>query len=406
MKRSPRAGSVASKAPFSWRKYGKYTATGLFFMYLFKGLGSLAEATPMVQRLERANLDALFHGRIQEPSKDVFIVDVTEEDYNQLFGGISPLNPSKLIEIIQAVIESGPKTLGVDFDTSAWKDLPKPSAPGIGIAWARDVSGQPSGQACYGVPAYYPNDDGFIRQYTEYIKGGDQAFPSLPVDLADLFLKGPEACRQPIPIKQWKAPDRLPLINYAGDKSAFDRLSAGALLQLKGPADDATAAQRWAAWAKDNPLKGKLVLLGGAYRAARDAYPTPVGYLDGVDILAHTAQTRLPGHELRSEIQTGLLSGWFSFQGYLILLASYFIPKPWRLGITILTGPLYAFAGSWFWFFSGGTFLSFMPYLVGLVMHQIYNHFKDFRKIKKENQALKEKLRELGAPVPEPAADP
>ena len=103
-------------------------------------------------------------------------------------------------------------------------------------------------------------------------------------------------------------------------------------------------------------------------------------------------QERLPGHELRSEMPTGLLHNWFSMQSYVILLASYFIPKAWRMGIMIFTGPISAFVGNWFWFFTGGTFLSFVPYLVGLVVHQIYDHIKDFRAIEKENRELKEKI--------------
>ena len=396
---------------FSWRKYGRYILTGLAFMYAFKLLDGLVEQTPLMQRIERANLDALFSAKLPEVSKDVFIIDVTEDDYDQVFGGISPLNPAKVSEIIQAIGESGPKVLGVDFDTSGWKNVARPDAAGIAIVWARATNGRPgnmllsdvlggSPDVCYGVPAYFPNDDGFVRQYSEYVKGTDQAFPSLPVNLAEVFLKGPAACRKAISVKTWKRPATPPLINFAGDKSAFNRLSAGALLQLKGAAGDAEAAKRWETWKGANPIKGKLALFGGSYRAARDAYPTPVGYLDGVDILAHTAQTRLPGHELRSDIRPGLLNNWFSLEGYVLLLALYFVPKAWRMGATILTGPIYAFAGNWIWFFAGGTFLSFVPYLEGLVFHQIYNHIKEFRKIEKENRELKEQLRELESPAP------
>jgi CHASE2 domain-containing sensor protein len=401
----------AGNGPFSWRKYGRYILTGLAFMYAFKLLDSLVAQTAVIQRIERANLDALFSAKTPEVSKNVFIIDVTEEDYDQLFGGISPLKPGTVSEIIQAIGESGPKVLGVDFDTSVWKNVARPNAAGIAVVWARATNGRPgsmlladvlggSPDICYGVPAFFPNDDGFVRQYSEYVKGADQAFPSLPVNLAEVFLKGPAACRKAIPVKTWKQPDTPPLINYTGGKSAFDRLSAGALLQLKGPAGDAEAAKRWETWKGANPIKGKLALLGGWYRAARDAYPTPVGYLDGVDILAHTAQTRLPGHELRSEIRSGFLNNWFSLQGYLLLLALYFVPKAWRMGATILTGAVYAFAGNWIWFFAGGTFLSFVPYLVGLVFHEIYDHIKEFRKVEKENRELKEKLRKLESPVP------
>jgi CHASE2 domain-containing sensor protein len=40
-------------------------------------------------------------------------------------------------------------------------------------------------------------------------------------------------------------------------------------------------------------VTGKIVFLGGTYRAGRDWYATPLGYEPGVEVLAHTAQTEL-----------------------------------------------------------------------------------------------------------------
>jgi len=177
--------------PFSWRNYGRYLLTGLAFMYGFKTLDSLLEKTAIVQRMERANLDALFSGKKTEVSKDIFIVTVTEEDYSQLFGGVSPLQPSKLNEVISAILESGPKVLGVDFDTSAWKDVGVRPPAGTTIVWAKETVGNLSSKdVCYGVPVYVPNEDGFIRDYSAYVEGNGQAFPTLAVNLAEVYLKG------------------------------------------------------------------------------------------------------------------------------------------------------------------------------------------------------------------------
>jgi CHASE2 domain-containing sensor protein len=384
--------------PFSWRKYLRYVATGLCFMYAFKLLDKGLESTPVVKRLERANLDALFSGKVPDPSatRDIFLITVTDEDYRQIFGAVSPLQPAKLNEIISAILDSHPRVLGVDFDTSDWKDADIPAHDGTTIVWARELlsaagktelGGIPSGASksdCYGVPSYVPDDDSVIREYSEWAVGSDQVYPTVAVNLAAAFQKLP--CIHEKSLKDWKKPDHFPLINYAGDARTFNRLSAGALLQLKG-----TGA---------NPLKDKLVLLGGSYHAARDAYPTPVGYLDGVVILAQTALTRLPGHELRSERPEGLLHSWISIQSYVLLLATFFFPKGWRLAITIVTGPVDAFLGNWIWFYTGGTFLSFMPYLVGLTAHQIYDHIKDYRKLIKDNREMRDQLRAHGLTTP------
>lgn len=383
--------------PFSWRKYIRYVLTGLCFIVGFTQLDHALEYTSIAQRLEKANLDALFRGKPLQVSDDIFLVTVTDDDYRQIFGGISPLNPAKMNEILDAILADHPKVLGVDFDTSDWKDIDVPAHQGTTIVWARELittgnqtvlGGMPNKAAksdCYGVPSYVPDDDSSIRQYSESAVGSDKSYPTVPVNLAEAFQGHP--CKAEQSFKDGKKPDvPLKLINYAGDARAFNRLSAGALLQLKGSGA--------------NPLKDKMVLFGGSYRAARDAYPTPVGYLDGVVILAQTAQSQLPGHELHTE-RGGMLGSWMAIQSYVILLVGYFLPKSWRLAITLFTGPIDAFFGSWIWFYTGATFLSFVPYLVSLFAHQTYDHIKDYRQLTKENREMRARLQANGLAVPE-----
>ena len=384
--------------PFSWRKYARYVLTGVCFIYGFKLFDKALESTSVAQRLEKANLDALFHGKPLEVSKDIFLVTVTDDDYNQIFDGISPLAPAKMNDILSAILENHPKALGVDFDTSSWKDINVPVHEGTTIVWARELisaggqtqlGGMPTRAApsdCYGVPSYVPDDDSVIREYLKSAVGSDRLYPTVPVNLAAAFQNSPCIVEQPF--KDGKKPGDVPrmLINYAGDARAFNRLSAGALLQLRGSGA--------------HPLKDKLVLFGGSYRAARDAYPTPMGYLDGVVILAQTAQSLLPGHELRTE-RGGVLGSWMAIQSYVILLVGYFLPKGWRLAITLFTGPIDAFFGNWIWFYTGATFLSFVPYLVSLLAHQTYDHIKDYRALAKENREMQARLRANGLVVPE-----
>jgi CHASE2 domain len=251
--------------PFSWRKYARYVLTGVCFVYGFKQFDKLVESTSVAQRLEKTNLDALFRGKPLEVSKDIFLVTVTDNDYLQIFGGVSPLAPAKMNEILSAILKEHPKVLGVDFDTSGWKDIDVPSHQGTTIVWARELltrggrtelGGMPGKAAqtdCYGVPAYVPDEDSVIRAYSPWAIGSEGLYPTVPVNLVAAFQNQPCAVEQPF--KGGKPPDApLKLINYAGDARAFNRLSAGALLQLRD-----TGA---------NPLKDKLVLFGGSYRAA------------------------------------------------------------------------------------------------------------------------------------------
>ncbi len=51
----------------------------------------------------------------QKDVPKVFVVLVTEEDFQnpELFAGVSPLNPKKLTEVVEAVVASGPRSVGV-----------------------------------------------------------------------------------------------------------------------------------------------------------------------------------------------------------------------------------------------------------------------------------------------------
>jgi CHASE2 domain-containing sensor protein len=157
------------------RKFWRYFGVGLCWMAFASGIHELADQTWLVKRLETANLDALFSGKQWKVSKDVVVVSITDDDYQTEFGGISPLNAGKLMEVIDAILAGGPKALGVDFDTSAWAALPAKYA-GKPIVWAREALGESGSltlgkvlggteEVCYGVPAYFPDEDGIVREY-------------------------------------------------------------------------------------------------------------------------------------------------------------------------------------------------------------------------------------------------
>jgi CHASE2 domain-containing sensor protein len=384
-------------------KFLKYFVAGLCWMIFSSLLNNAINKSWLIKRMETANLDALFSGKKLEVSKDIFVVLVTDDDYNSPdFKGASPLNPASLIKIIEAILKCDPKVLGVDFDTSAWTDK-QIDTGGVPVVWAREALGKPGkltlGKAlggtediCSGVPAYFPDEDGFVREYEEYIEGaGGQYYPSLALNLAEVYKdpNGGSACRHQTSQLGKGNSVEPQLINFLGQNYAFDHLSSEALVQLANSP----------AWLSSNPLKGKIVLLGGSYRAARDAYPTPFGYLDGVDIIANTVQSRLPGSALNQGPQWLTIFGYL--EGVVLLAGLYFVPKNWSLLITVLTGPIYALAINWLAFQWAGAFISFVPCLVGIFVHQVITHIKAYRKLERENLELQKQVQELRQEAPE-----
>ena len=372
----------------SGHKFRRYFGVGLCWMAFTSGIHELADRTWLVQRLETANLDALFSGKQWKVSPDVVVVSVTDDDYQTMFGGISPLNAGKLMEVIDAILTGNPKALAVDFDTSAWAGPPAKYA-GKPMVWAREALGEGimgkvlggTEEVCFGVPAYFPDEDGIVREYKEFIEGADHRYyPSVAFNLVEVSQRGPQACRGALPNPDRSQSSKLEKVNFRGPKNAFDHLSIGALMTLKNLPASAV-----------HPLHGKIVLLGGAYCAARDAYTTPFGYLDGVDIIANTVDMNLPGNKELKEMPVWLYVAGY-LQGVVLLAGLYFVSRTWRLFVGLLAVPVYALLVNWLAFQWAGTFVSFVPCFVGIVIHEMVAHATEYHRLQRENRELHEQL--------------
>jgi membrane protein implicated in regulation of membrane protease activity len=82
-------------------------------------------------------------------------------------------------------------------------------------------------------------------------------------------------------------------------------------------------------------------------------------------------------------------------EGVVLLAGLYFVPKAWSLLITVLTGPIYALLINWLAFQWAGAFISFVPCLVGIFVHQAIAHAKAYRKFVRDNQELQSQVQEL-----------
>jgi CHASE2 domain-containing sensor protein len=391
--------------------FRQYILWGLFWMAVCELIHLGLQQTPFYRQLENANLDALLAASNApalsgKDAKEVFVVVVNDIDFQDpaMFAGVSPLNPKKLAEVVEAVIASGPASIGVDFDTSLWdasfRKSPVLLRKDIPVVWARAAVVASEGEGpsrklnigefnesdgvCYGVPAYFPDEDGLIREYQQRLRiKSDEFFPSLSFNLTKVTLNHGSCAQSTFGPKPPKDAGIEPqLIGYHGG-SPFGHLSAGALLKL-APTPG---------WVDHNPLKGKVVLLGGAYREARDYYPTPIGYLPGVDILAHSVRSQLPGGELTHGPAWNLALGYF--EGVLLLVAFYCIPLRWALLVTLLAGPVYGVLVNWMAFHWHGAFLSFVPSFVGLLIFKCVEYAREHRRLHEENNRLTDELEKL-----------
>lgn len=378
--------SAATKHP----PFGHYFGIGAAVV-LVAALATLGmEDSWFFRHMENSNLDIWLHAKAPIPSDRVFIVTITDDDYKVLFGSTSPLKPAKVMEIIDAILDSGASLIGVDLDTSGWSAKAAAAVQSKPIVWAREylegdaqdaglqkVLGGDGEHVCFGLPAYVPDEDGVIRHYEPVVElPGRREFSFASRMVAGCDAKPPAA-------EGSKGEDKL--INFLGDPKAFGHLSAGNLLTL-------SQTDGWKHSA--NPLQGRMVLLGGAFRAARDKFDTPAGRMDGVDIVAHNIVSELPGGEVKSPGSVFFFSVDIGL-GLLLVAGGWLLPRKWALLAMLVVVTVTAFLASWLAFRSFGYFASFVPVLGGVLIHELFEHFVEHHELLKEHHELLRERDEL-----------
>src|SRR5262249_1914480 len=119
---------------------------------------------------------------------------------------------------------------------------------------------------------------------------------SLPIPDHLLKLR-PESLDEP-------SPNEL-VMNIPGDRFRFFRISAETTLpgfrkSLQKDRKNHDEDLKNDFWTSDkSPIKDKIVVLGGTYRAARDVHATPVGQRAGMNLLASAIETELTNRGIR-----------------------------------------------------------------------------------------------------------
>ena len=253
-----------------------------------------------------------------------------------------PLPREYVAAVIRGIRKSGARAIGLDLDLRRPTIAPEDAALAAAIAGAPgtpagpvvvarmlqavraadgDIRFSPSSlylpalEAASGFAEVPKDDDGFFRRMPLVVPTESEAFfPSFALALlarlggldpaalntrlagqAPIALPAPSwdetrgRFREPSPLTF--APDDDWKINFVGPAGSFLAIGSDALYAL-GTAEMDVAA--------DNPLRGRIVLVGATFEQSRDAFPTPRGVMFGVEIHANILHTLLT----RSQIQS------------------------------------------------------------------------------------------------------
>jgi CHASE2 domain-containing sensor protein len=334
---------------------------------------------------ETAALDAFLSLRTSRPSTDITIVEIDDDDYARLFHESSPLDPAVITQLLDAIAASGPRVIGVDLDLSAarfaelpvtrWPNTVWAAAPilhGKLLAAAPPVGGARIPPLHSGIAAIPLDTDCRVRRFRRVF--ATPAGPRLAFSEAVV-----EAFRER---GRYPRPEEDLDLNFFGDEYRFDHQTATNVLKASG----------LPAWR--GALAGRIVLVGGTYGPACDRHYTPADTdytpRPGVEIMAAAIESDLHhGGVTRAnefamvfaEVLASLLIVFVNHH-YLArrevgraLVASLLIAAVAAPAISLVT--LESFA---YW-------ANFVPILIGVTIHQLYENAVHYRQLLQVREA-------------------
>jgi CHASE2 domain len=351
------------------------------------------------ERLELTDADRLVRVAKRGPSSTrISLVLISDDDYQRLFANTSPLAPEPLLHLVENVCKLGPRIVGIDIITSDWtarqveatgSHLQLLKHSGCKVVWIRDegsvesseaiptngpkedryllgkVTGQsaPGAGLCSALPVFKPDADGVVRTFRTSVAASlTAAQAARPYVTLVGALSSPGTCGF---LTNDEVRSKLQKIRFTANESML-RLPAGRIFDIDF---NDTHDGAYIAGMRD-PKFGvgdSTVILGGAYRYARDHYTTPLGDLLGAEIIGNAV---LSVNDPIREIKEWALALWELAVdvGMLALVVSIGFRLPWAVLISAILSVLAAVLLSWGLFNYGGYFLGLLVSTISILM--------------------------------------
>jgi CHASE2 domain-containing sensor protein len=296
----------------------------------------------------------------------IVLIDITEEDYAQVFGRKRPLDPATIIELVRAACDAGAKVIGVDISTADWPEgsgmLLSRVPPTAAVVWARGFyldrqSQRPrtklerllgdtaaAHRECYGVPAL-GQEAGVIRYFYSGLNV-EMWEPSFVSQIVHRSQHG--SCLPPSDRDEERS-----IINFS---ARIRNESASTLL----------AQSRQKGWSKRPEYADKILILGGSFHSGSDTGITPVGPMSGLEIIGQALSSALRGNTRKD-----LGKGWSVLIDASIGVALFAVGRCGRraqLAVTIVFASLLGYL-SLYVFRQYYLFVSFIPFVLGVIAH-------------------------------------
>lgn len=476
--------ALVSDEKKSWREFGKRLLPwNLLVVFLVTVATFVMSSMHLFTGFETAHLDTLLRSHPRSVSNDIFLVEISEEDYHRpdLFNGTSPLERDKLTELIQAVEKYHPAVIGVDVDTTqwhlgcsknaitpnalspahcaeqdhtlanlfrenapviVWAAIPKSMEPPLKLntvigGWRASDPPRP----IVGVPRFAVDNDGIVRHYETRVEVNEQevSCPSgasthdslllsivhhmrwfvgkvwelltrtrAPLKKTKLYVCtfGRTVLEEYQPLLKEEVSDQKVILNFFGDRYRFPIIESKYFFRDAGTVAKNTGTPTVAQMNRSEDeaserggalLNNKIVLIGGAYAEARDAYITPVGLMQGIELNALAIQTELDHRGIRHVTEAKLFIVDMSVGIIIVAIFYSFESRPWTalfmsFAIVIPGSLLFSWGlfnrTTAYWF-------NFIPVAAGMVVHQLYELAKGGAEANKKLAEMTKRFRHV-----------
>ena len=358
------------------------------------------------------------------------LVCIDDAAYNsrELFRGRSPLDASKLSDLLESISDCRTPLIVVDLDTSdeSFRPLRQKAFHSKKIVWAEGVSelksaedphrfhfaspqtrliadgvlgGERGNETLSGVPLFEPDPDGCIRRFKRTIGVETHGVDSIePMDTlafrAYQEYVGTAASEQPQDAFFdciFDRDENEVLLNFSSIPERLNGYSVNAALGM------AKSTQK--TW--QTAVGERIVIIGGTYAAARDKCLTPVGYIDGVKLNLMAIETLCSGNLTRKIGELYLIIADVMFGIAFVALAHFLTKRKLLYGILgfCLIGIIFTV----FFYSNLGMLVSFIPISFGLLAHLCHEYVQEYQEMQAELKSLNSReSKDIAAQTGEP----
>jgi adenylate cyclase len=281
---------------------------------------------------ETRAVDAFLFLRDQVRAPEIVLVQIDEDAFREL-GERQPLSRRYLADLAEFLIRNGARVVVLDIllqtptapeEDEAFVAVARRWAPAGRLVLAQEAVAheaaegtryrlKPHFSSALDGPAGFVNApidaDGVVRRFDPLLPANGRGFlPSLALATVAAYGGVPSAALAKVLEGGPRAEIRLPVSDSSRQPGPAEAVSVNALAMMRwrisyaGPPGTLAAfpagplvalARSGQAMAADNPFRDRIVLVGGTFALSRDFYPTPTGFMAGVEVHGNAVHTLL-----------------------------------------------------------------------------------------------------------------